>query len=44
MDSNLGTPFDYDDKIHKSKIKYQNNFATMNTVKTKKNILINEKE
>ena len=46
MDSNLDTTYGYNNDIHKSKIiKYTpNNLATMNTVKTNINIILNRKE
>ena len=46
MDFNLDTTYGYNNDIHKSKIiKYKtNNLATMNTVNTKINILLNREE
>ena len=46
MDYNLDTTYDYNNDIHKSKIiKYKpNNLATMNTVNTNINIIINREE
>ena len=46
MDFNLDTTYGYNNDIHKSKIiKYKpNNLATMNTVKTNINIILNREE
>ena len=46
MDFNLDTTYGYNNDIHKSKIiKYkQNNLATMNTVNTNINIILNREE
>ena len=46
MDFNLDTTYGYNNDIHKSKIiKYQsNNLATMNTVNTNTNIILNREE
>ena len=46
MDFNLDTIYGYDNDIHKSKIiKYKpNNLATMNTVNTNINIILNREE
>ena len=46
MDFNLDTTYGYNDDIHKSKIiKYKpNNLATMNTVNTNINIILNREE
>ena len=46
MDFNLDTTYSYNNDIHKSKIiKYKpNNLATMNTVKTNINIILNREE
>ena len=46
MDFNLDTTYGYNNDIHKSKIiKYKpNNLATMNTIKTNINIMLNREE
>ena len=46
MDFNLDTTYGYNNDIHKSKIiKYKpNNLATMNTVNTNINIILNREE
>ena len=46
MDFNLDTTFGYSNDIHKSKIiKYKtNNLATMNTINTSINIILNREE
>ena len=46
MDFNLDTTYDYNNDIHKNKIiKYNtNNLATMNTVNTNINIILNREE
>ena len=46
MDFNLDTTYGYNNDIHKSKIIYYkpNNLATMNTINTNINIIINREE
>ena len=46
MEFNLDRGYDYENDIHKSKIiKYKpNNLATLNTINTKINIILNREE
>ena len=44
MDFNLNTTYGYNNDIHKSKFINNNNLATMNTVNTNVNIILNREE